>query len=351
MAASKELTIEVVDENGVPLAGARGSSISYNPKTGGHGGAEWTADGNGKIICNDPPYFLTTDMRVTLSNADASAGRKAYDASLSERDFIRFVEPKLALKISVPYIRNPIPLKAKAEAFNHRRVNRRNEKEISDASLPDLAVTEVGYDAEMLELMPPHGQGRHLDFSIRVVSVFRGFSDSWSQRRANSDVASGAHTMGEGKVTYGDWTHTISFSFPNKGDGAILSPQFWPYCKLTVPHQAPETGYAQELSLTEIKINQPSKIDLGNYRERMTNNGVFLRVRTQLDKDGNVITAHYAKLVSPEGAGNKFLIFFNPTPNDRNLEYDLKTNLRWQELHPLSKEPPPWNSPYDVKSN
>lgn len=32
-ASPKELTIHVVDEDGKPLAGARGDSISFNPKT------------------------------------------------------------------------------------------------------------------------------------------------------------------------------------------------------------------------------------------------------------------------------------------------------------------------------
>ena len=52
---------------------------------------------------------------------------------------------------------------------------------------------------------------------------------------------------------------------------------------------------------------------------------------------------------APQRPGSGFKILYNATPNDRNLEYDLKTNLRWQELHPLSKEPPPWS--YDVDSN
>jgi hypothetical protein len=350
-ASPKELTIHVVDEDGKPLAGARGDSISFNPKNGRHGGDDWVADLNGRFICKDPPYFFTTDMRVSLSNSDAAAGWKSYDVTVTQQDFLHFEEPKLTLQVTLPYVRKPIPLKAKSGGFSHRRVNGLKDTEPADPRLPDLAITEVGYDAELLEPMPPHGQGKRMDFTIRVTSVFRGFKDAWTERSAVVDVNRGLDTMDEGKVRYGDWTHSVTYRFPNKGDGIILSAQFWPYCKLTVPHKAPEEGYVEELTLKEVRDYHSNRANLSNYRDKMQNNGLFLRVRTQLDKDGNVVSAHYAKIVSPRGAGNSFTAFYNPTPNDRNLEYDFKTNLRWQELNPLSKEPPLWDDTYRLHSN
>jgi hypothetical protein len=350
-ASPKELTIHVVDEDGKPLAGARGDSISFNPKNGRHGGDDWVADLNGRFICKDPPYFFTTDMRVSLSNSDAAAGWKSYDVTVTQQDFLHFEEPKLTLQVTLPYVRKPIPLKAKSGGFSHRRVNGLKDTEPADPRLPDLAITEVGYDAELLEPMPPHGQGKRMDFTIRVTSVFRGFKDAWTERSAVVDVNRGLDTMDEGKVRYGDWTHSVTYRFPNKGDGIILSAQFWPYCKLTVPHKAPEEGYVEELTLKEVRDYHSNRANLSNYRDKMKHNGLFLRVRTQLDKDGNVVSAHYAKIVSPRGAGNSFTAFYNPTPNDRNLEYDFKTNLRWQELNPLSKEPPLWDDTYRLHSN
>jgi hypothetical protein len=350
-ASPKELTIHVVDEDGKPLAGARGDSISFNPKNGRHGGDDWVADQNGRFICKDPPYFFTTDMRVSLSKSEAAAGWKSYDVTVTQQDFLHFEEPKLTLQVTLPYVRKPIPLKAKSGGFSHRRVNGLKDTEPADPRLPDLAITEVGYDAELLEPMPPHGQGKRMDFTIRVTSVFRGFKDAWTERSAVVDVNRGLDTMDEGKVRYGDWTHSVTYRFPNKGDGIILSAQFWPYCKLTVPHKAPEEGYVEELTLKEVRDYHSNRANLSNYRDKMQNNGLFLRVRTQLDKDGNVVSAHYAKIVSPRGAGNSFTAFYNPTPNDRNLEYDFKTNLRWQELNPLSKEPPLWDDTYRLHSN
>lgn len=350
-AAPKELSIHVVDEDGKPLPGARGDSISFNPKNGRHGGDDWVADQNGLLVCKDPPNYFTTDMRVTLSSSDAAAGWKSYDVTMTQFDFVRFQEPKLALKVTLPYVRKPIPLKAKQERFRHRRVNGPKDSELADPRLPDLAITEVGYDAELLELMPPHGQGKHMDFTMKVTSVFRGYEDAYLERRAVADLERGWHTLSEGKVNHGNWTHSVTYRFPNKGDGIILSRQFWPYCKLTMPHKAPEEGYAQELTLTEEVRENAYRPDLAHCRELMKNNGVFLRIRTQLDKDGNVVSAHYAKIVSPQRPGNRFKIFYNPTPNDRNLEYDLQTNLRWQELYPHTKEPKLWDDTYTLDSN
>jgi hypothetical protein len=350
-AAPKELSIHVVDEDGKPLPSARGDSISFNPKNGRHGGDDWVADQNGLLVCKDPPNYFTTDMRVTLSSSDAAAGWKSYDVTMTQFDFVRFQEPKLALKVTLPYVRKPIPLKAKQERFRHRRVNGPKDKELADPRLPDLAITEVGYDAELLELMPPHGQGKHMDFTMKVTSVFRGYEDAYLERRAVADSERGWYTPSEGKVNHGNWTHSVTYRFPNKGDGIILSPQFWPYCKLTMPHKAPEEGYAQELTLTEEVRENAYRPDLAHCRELMKNNGVFLRIRTQLDKDGNVVSAHYAKIVSPQRPGNRFKIFYNPTPNDRNLEYDLQTNLRWQELYPHTKEPKLWDDTYTLDSN
>jgi len=124
--------------------------------------------------------------------------------------------------------------------------------------------------------------------------------------RAVADSERGWYTPSEGKVNHGNWTHSVTYRFPNKGDGIILSPQFWPYCKLTMPHKAPEEGYAQELTLTEEVRENAYRPDLAHCRELMKNNGVFLRIRTQLDKDGNVSIRPLRQDCFPAKAGKPF---------------------------------------------
>jgi hypothetical protein len=57
----------------------------------------------------------------------------------------------------------------------------------------------------------------------------------------------------------------------------------------------------------------------------------FFRVRTILDKDGNIESALYGKIHGDfqlDHHGNiGFTYYLNPTPNDRNVEFDPKQNL------------------------
>ena len=50
----------------------------------------------------------------------------------------------------------------------------------------------------------------------------------------------------------------------------------------------------------------------------------FFRVRTLLDEHGNVKSALYGKIY---GDFMQFAYYLNPTPNDRNVEFDPKQNL------------------------
>jgi hypothetical protein len=71
--------------------------------------------------------------------------------------------------------------------------------------------------------------------------------------------------------------------------------------------------------------------------------GYFIRVRTVLGENGNVKSALYGKIrgdfrfyagTKAPQAGMGFDYYLNPTPNDRNLEFDPKRNLM-TNLKPL----------------
>jgi hypothetical protein len=50
----------------------------------------------------------------------------------------------------------------------------------------------------------------------------------------------------------------------------------------------------------------------------------LFRVRTKLDKNGNIVNAHSGKIY---GDFMQFSYYLNPKPNDRNIEFDPKHNL------------------------
>jgi hypothetical protein len=54
------------------------------------------------------------------------------------------------------------------------------------------------------------------------------------------------------------------------------------------------------------------------------NRNFYFRVRTALDHQGNVVSAQYGKIY---GDLAQFRYYLNPTPNDRNIEFDPKQNL------------------------
>lgn len=58
---------------------------------------------------------------------------------------------------------------------------------------------------------------------------------------------------------------------------------------------------------------------------------LVMRTRTRVDTEGKVIRANYSQIYGPIRIKSNELfipaIFFNPTPNDLNLEFDFKRNL------------------------
>ena len=75
--------------------------------------------------------------------------------------------------------------------------------------------------------------------------------------------------------------------------------------------------------------------DLQAYRMRDERKCFCFRIRTKYDEKGNVVEGYYGKIYGDVVMGWSylgvsrvgFLYYFNPTPNDRNLEWDMKTNL------------------------
>ena len=125
----------------------------------------------------------------------------------------------------------------------------------------------------------------------------------------------------------------IHFSNPDDGGYAVPldidSEMQMPY------HAEKEADYQPILYVPLNNIGKPlfSKMPLN---EQSDEQGFFLRVRTVKDEEGNIVSAHYAKIYKVEawelhgkpGLYNGELTFFyNPESNDTNLEYSPKENV------------------------
>ena len=114
------------------------------------------------------------------------------------------------------------------------------------------------------------------------------------------------------------------------GDGFILK-QKDKWSALMCEHTAPETGYSPEINLYSDRMpGKPSRL-----KESTADEYHIFRSRTQVN--GGVTESHYGRIWGKIGYGSElkdtvsgelfFYYYFNPTPNDRNLEFDGKSNL------------------------
>jgi hypothetical protein len=126
------------------------------------------------------------------------------------------------------------------------------------------------------------------------------------------------------KRSENDSDYTLTVSFPNVGDGIQefrVPPTRFPTegSALRSPHEAPAENYQPQWVQTSIR--RPGQPIQTNRDEKRN---YFLRVRTVLEENGKVKSALYGKIY---GDFMQFTYYLNPTPNDRNVEFDPKQNL------------------------
>jgi hypothetical protein len=153
-------------------------------------------------------------------------------------------------------------------------------KRINSLRVPEFNKA-IGYDLMIGDWVGPYGKGVNADLFIT---------------EKHTDPQSG---------------YILSVSFPKPGDGIqeFTVPDAEKGSGLRSAHEAPADGYQREVSQTE--TTNP-------------NRNLYFRVRTKLDENGNVVSARYGKIY---GDLAQFTYYFNPTPNDLNIEFDPKQNL------------------------
>jgi hypothetical protein len=172
----------------------------------------------------------------------------------------------------------------------------------------------IGFDLVEGDWVTPHGKGKQSDLLFEL------------DRKPEQIVERiGVHRHYD--VTLYDITFSITGA--NKGDGFIPLPI--PVREggsgLRMPRNAPLAGYEPRVSVRDYRdsIDKPSQNTVDE------NMNYFFRVRTILDKDGNIESALYGKIHGDfqlDHHGNiGFTYYLNPTPNDRNVEFDPKQNL------------------------
>ena len=300
--AAREVKVRVMDELGSPVVGAKSSIYFVNAR-------------------HDDLRAGLTDKNGVFSASGSSTNSFGFIIT-KEGHYQARVEglPKDTdhdVEVVLPRILNPVPMYA-----------------LRNVSLKFPVQSEwIGFDFEAADWVAPYGKGKTIDILFRFRSEFKGLVD---RIRSQEDMEKAVKfskemyqaarmewTMDKFRVDYGKWDAVMEVSFSVKEEGIYETSQFLKYSQLKMPHSAPTEGYVPTWRY------EGRSYKAKTYREDV---GYFLRTRVRLDRDGNIASANYAKimgdfLVATKGGQVAFTYYFNPLPNDRNLEFDPKKNL------------------------
>ncbi len=193
--------------------------------------------------------------------------------------------------------------------------------------------TWVGYDFQSGDWIAPYGRGKTPDILFRYNKEFKGIHirpyTNETVEGIRKDLEEKHERLGIEfteemfRLQAGKWDSVLEISFPGEKEGLVrVEDEFNPHSILMMPHQAPEDGYSPTY-----------RYEVKSYEARKTRDdvGFFFRTRVVLDDDGKIVSANYAKVHGDfkflAGGVISFVYYFNPRPNDRNLEFDKNQNL------------------------
>ena len=310
------VNLKVHDENLTPIANAEVEISFDNPRSPVRYDEQTKlTDEEGQVIFKGNGV-LGASMRAQKEGYYPFAHYPGERFRASSKELDQGFSAELMLRS----IRNQIPLYSKkiTEATHYRPYKIPVEKE------------PVGFDFFVGDWVSPYGKGEVADILFHYEKEFVDYNlGNWSLEKLRHENRMKYERQGKHwdedvfKEEVGIWDSKLEVSFPGEKEGLIkVEDQFIIHSVLRMPHLAPGHGY--ESGYTEKKKTDPW--DLA--RDDM---GYFLRTRVKLDEDGEIESANYAKIYGeiefiPTGYVY-FHYYFNPTPNDRNLEFDTKRNL------------------------
>ncbi|HTV41407.1 MAG TPA: hypothetical protein VMF08_12570 [Candidatus Sulfotelmatobacter sp.] len=272
-------TVKVIGEDGNPVAGA---DVSAEYDVARPAGSDQPSFGDVKGLTDSNGIFVAshTDSSWNLGIIAEKAGY--YRTHIGYQFYFDDKRRHPSFTLILKKIGRPIPMYAK-------RLN---------THVPALD-KPVGFDLMAGDWVAPYGKG------------------------VNSDILFTGHFN---KGANGESDFTLAVGFPNPGDGiqefdapALIQDAKMGQSDLRSSNEAPIDGYQSQWVQTDNrKPGQPVETN------RNPNHNYYFRVRTVLDSQGNILSTHYGKIY---GDFMQFTYYLNPTPNDRNIEFDPKQDL------------------------
>jgi hypothetical protein len=296
-AEQAKFTVRVHDETDAVVTNAAvhvGVTVPIKPGWGWGGGREekWqgNTDTNGLCVVEVRCYGEAA-VAVLKEGYYPSSG---YSVMFTNLAFGKWQPWNPPVDIKLKRVGDPIPMYAKM--FRGERAQR----------LPEVG-KPIGFDLEKGDWVTPYGKGESSDFIFQL------------DRQLGGMTSDGFRLF--------DATFRLSFAAPDDGIQSV-------YAKpgrgsnLRLSRLAPEQGYETNL------VRRAYRHSDGSYVERREDQNYFFRVRTKKDDNGNIISALYGKIygeidsdLSRTNNTVVFTYYLNPTPNDRNVEFDPTKNL------------------------
>ena len=271
----RTVKVNVTEEDGTPIEGVNTTVTFLGYKSDQTTREEGITDGQGFFEAEGEPL-----LRMSVR-----AEKEGYYANQSGR-LSRKENHNVTLVLRK--VKNPIPLYAKKVILG-MPVNRE----------------WVGYDFEVGDWVAPYGQGKVKD------ALFKCDTEKTGERKGRG---------------------SLEIKFDDDEGFLLESKNYHQLSDMKLPHKAPSKGYQRLFNREEKSYHNK------NARVRV---GYFFRSRVERE-EGKIVSANYGKILadirfSPrhfeyKGKPKKFATisftyYFNPSPNDRNLEFDLKQNL------------------------
>jgi hypothetical protein len=170
----------------------------------------------------------------------------------------------------------------------------------------------IGFDLKVGDWTEPFGKGIINDFVFNIDGFWRSYRDNDS---------------------------SLKLTFSNHRDGMIgvNKEKTRTDSGLLMPRYAPEEGYQNKWSWRRARKMSAENSNDKVVDDLLNDGNFFFRVRSLTNDLGIVTNALYGKIygnfefigAASDGKGSalSFTYYLNPTPNDRNMEFDPKQNL------------------------
>ena len=288
--AKAKATIKVVDENGLAVSNARIMGGFFNVKVASGGvNFKGVTDTNGECSVTGQTHGEFS-YGIEKEGYYSSEGR--YREWMARRGKIEWGKWQPWNPVVTQMIRkiiNPIPMYAR----------------MIEMKIPEENVN-VGFDLLTGDWISPYGSGQRGDLFFKL-----------SRRITTKD----------------DYEGVLELTFTNLYDGIVANDINFMQSSFRLPRYALESGYQNKWSYMQAKNPQRGYYGATGLGE---DKSYFFRVRSTLDDKGQLKESLYGKIngeiriqgiTRSDGVKVIFKYYLNPTPNDRNMEFDPKQNL------------------------